>query len=290
LNRNLKEPGAIPMRVTALFRRAPQARIAPAIQNNDLGRTGSWLAFTAACIAACALIFSAGAQNVAHGYSLGLASSEFRALVLAAASAGASLLGPFCWLAVFRGRGFGPRAAALSLAIGCLAYAGVCSLGFVAGSQDLAISERTITADAYADRRALAAAARAELATLATIKAPSRAVLERRRELAAILVPKAPETQAKPVQADAQSAALAFYVRAAGWRVTDEAVRIWLALGMVLFLEQAAALGLTVTAALYPSTRRNAPEGTRTAEASQATPSIGQARDARQRAPGEAGR
>jgi hypothetical protein len=210
--------------------------------------------------------------------------------VLAAASAGASLLGPFCWLAVFRGRGFGPRAAALALATGCLAYAGVCSLGFIASSQDLAISERTITADAYADRRALAAAARAELATLAIIKTPSRAVLERRRELAAILVPKAPETQAKPVQADAQSAALAFYVRAAGWRVTDEAVRIWLALGMVLFLEQAAALGLTVTAALYPSTRRNAPEGTRTAEASQATPSIGQARDARQRAPGEAGR
>ena len=150
---------------------------------NDLPRAGSWLAFTVASIAACALIFSAGAQNVAHGYSLGLASSEFRALVLAAASAGASLLGPFCWLAVFRGRGFGPRAAALALATGCLAYAGVCSLGFIASSQDLAISERTITADAYADRRALAAAARAELATLAIIKTPSRAVLERRREL-----------------------------------------------------------------------------------------------------------
>jgi hypothetical protein len=46
---------------------------------NDLPRAGSWLAFTVASIAACALIFSAGAQNVAHGYSLGLASSEFRA-------------------------------------------------------------------------------------------------------------------------------------------------------------------------------------------------------------------
>ena len=154
---------------------------------------------------------------------------------------------------------FGTRAVALVLALGCLLYAGVCSLGFVAGSTDKAVSERVIAGDAYADRRALVKAARDELATL---KGRSRAVMERRRELATILAPKTPETRAKPVQQDAQAAALAFYIRAAGWPVTDEAVRIWLALGLVVFLEMAAALSLTVAVALRPArgeTRLEAP-------------------------------
>jgi hypothetical protein len=54
------------------------------------------------------------------------------------------------------------------------------------------------------------------------------------------------------VQADAQAASLAFYIRAAGWTVTDQAVGVWLNLGMVAFLEMAAALSLTVAAALRP--------------------------------------
>ena len=147
-------------------RAACKREIAHATISDDLPRTGSWTACILATIAACALIFSAGAQNVAHGYQLGLASSEFRALVLAAASAGASVLGPFCWVAVVRGRGFGTRAIALVLALGCLAYASVCSLGFVAGSRDAAISERVVAAEAHQDKRALAKAARDELATL----------------------------------------------------------------------------------------------------------------------------
>jgi hypothetical protein len=229
-------------------------RVTPQLENstcntiNDLGRTGSWTAFILASIAASALIISAGCQNVAHAYNLGLASSEFRALVLAAASAGASILGPFCWVALFRGRGFGPRTVALVLALGCLVYAGICSLGFIAGSRDQAISERSITADAYADQRAVATAARTELASL---KGQTRGVIERRRELVKLLTATAP-IGAKPVQADAQAAALGFYLRAAGWTVDDSAVGTWLNLAMVLFLELAAGLGATVAAALRP--------------------------------------
>src|SRR5262245_54080500 len=144
------------MRVSTLFARRAQVSATQTRDINAVGEVGSWFAFTAASIAALALVFSAACQNVAHGYGLGLATSEFRAIVLALASAGASVLGPCAWLAVFRGRGFGTRAVALVLALGCLAYAGVCSLGFVSGSQDLAVSERTATADAYADRRAVA--------------------------------------------------------------------------------------------------------------------------------------
>src|SRR5262245_35898176 len=146
------------MRWFHCFARTPQARIAPAIQNKDLGGRGAYVAFAFAGIAACTLIISAGAQNVAHAYGLGLASSEFRAVVLALASAGASVLGPFCWLAVFRGRGFGTRCAALLLAVGCLGYAAVCSLGFVAGSRDLANAAVSERLDPYQDKRAAAAA------------------------------------------------------------------------------------------------------------------------------------
>jgi hypothetical protein len=92
------------------------------------------------------------------------------------------------------------------------------------------------------------------LKALATIKVPSKAVMERRRELAKLLADSAvPSTGAKPVQADAQAASLAFYIRAAGWTVTDQAVSVWLSLAMVVFLEMAAALSLTVAAALRPS-------------------------------------
>jgi hypothetical protein len=232
-------------------------------------------------MAAAALIFSAGAQNVAHAYNLGIASSEFRALVLAAASAGASLLGPFAWVAVFRGRGFGPRAAALLLALGCLLYAAVCSLGFVSGARDIAVSERVAAADSYSERRALAAAARAELATL---KGQRPEIVERRAELTAILVKL---SDAKPgeraaARPDSQAAALAFYIRAAGWPVTDEAVGTWLNLGTVLFLELAAALSLTVAAALRPAPRQKPASASRTAENSQGAAGGQPARNGRQ--------
>jgi hypothetical protein len=241
------------MRLFGVRRNAPQVPATYPSDAKDLSRAGSWTACALATIAALALIFSAGAQNVAHGWNIGLASSEYRAWVLAAASAGASVLGPFCWLAVFRGRGFGPRMAALVLALGCLAYAAVCSLGFVAGSRDTAHAALTERADAYQDKRAVAAAARAELAALAT-KPATKAVLDRKRELTALLTKNADIGINGPAAAkqDSQAAALAFYARAAGYQISDEAVGTWLSLGTVLFLELAAALSLSAAAALRP--------------------------------------
>ena len=84
--------------------------------------------------------------------------------------------------------------------------------------------------------------------------------MERRRELAKLLAGTAvPSTGGKPVQADAQAASLAFYIRAAGWKADDAAVGTWLNLGMVLFLELAAGLGATVAAALRPVGGRRTP-------------------------------
>jgi hypothetical protein len=95
---------------------------------------------------------------------------------------------------------------------------------------------------------------------LSSVKSASRTVVERRRELAKLLAGSAvPSTGSKPVQADPQAAALGFYIRAAGWTVTDQAVGTWLNLGMVLFLEMAAALSLTVAAALRPEGPPTAP-------------------------------
>jgi len=241
---------------------APQHELRKQRPINALGRTGSWGAFILASMAAAALIFSAASQNVTHGWQLGAATSEFRGLVLAMASAGASVLGPFCWLARFRGRGFGTRCTALVLALGCLAYAATCSLGFVAGARDVDNSGRAIVADQYADRRAVAEAARSELATL---KGQTPAILKRRRELAALLVTPNSGTQVRPVQKDAQAAAVAFYITAAGWRVSADTVAPWLNFGMVMFLELAAALGIVVAAGLYPATREKRSEGGRTA-------------------------
>jgi hypothetical protein len=183
---------------------------------------------------------------------MGLATSEFRAVVLALASAGASILGPFCWVAVFRGRGFGPRTAALLLAVGCLLYAGACSLGFNAGVRQTATAAVLERSEAAADRRSVMLAARTELASLATAK-PSRAILERRRELAKLLATPAPETKPVAVQADPQAASLAFIMRAFGWPVSDQEVGQWLGLASVLFLELCAALSLTVAVSLRPT-------------------------------------
>jgi len=249
------------------FLRAKQQKLAPPtypMKPQELEPSGSWFAFTCAVIAAILLIFAACAMNATHAWQLGISDGPFRAGVLAGASIGAAILAPVAFLAVVRGRGFGPRCVALLLAIGCLAYTSASSLGFLAGSRDLGVSERSIAADAYADRRALADAARKELASL---KGQTKAVLDRRRELQTILAGSGKQTEARPVQKDAQAAALAFYMRAAGWQVTDTAVGTWLSLIMVLILEAAAALSLTVDAALRPTPRRKAVEAPQTATA-----------------------
>lgn len=212
------------MALLSAFVRARPARIAHAsnaLQSQHVEAGGSWLACILAYIASAALIFSAGAQNVSHAWQLGAAHSEFRAIVLAVASGGATLLAPLAFAAVgaaFRKRRIGGAVVAFGLGCGALAYAAVNSLGFVAGSGDSAVSEHQAAADTYSDRRALANAAREELATL---KGQRPDIVERRAQLTAILadLSTGKRTTARPAKTDSQAAALGFYIRAAGWHV-----------------------------------------------------------------------
>jgi hypothetical protein len=265
----LDEQGAHPMPLFGMFARRVQDQNCTRNDINGLEPTGSWAGFILAATAAVCLIISAGAQNVSYGWALGAAHSEFRAVILALASAGATLLAPLCFVVVgqsWRRRNFGAALVALILGLGALAYAAVCSLGTVAGSRDLAITAHLETKEAHEDRRALVKAARDELASL---KGQRSEIVERRSELTAIL---AKLSDAKPDQRpsarpDAQAAGVAFVLAAAGWKVDESSVGQWLNIGTVLFLELAAALSMTVAAALYPSTRRNPVEAPRTHEA-----------------------
>src|SRR5262249_18965769 len=72
----------------------------------------------------------------------------------------------------------GRALAALALGIGCALYTGVWSLGFTAGARSNLISEHTAAIEEHGDRRAVAEAARADLATLASVKTANRAVVE----------------------------------------------------------------------------------------------------------------
>jgi len=217
--------------------------------------TGSRTAAAIALTAAFLLITAAAAQNVAHSYEMGLHHSQFRAGVLAIASVGASLLGPFCFLAAGRALGrwrVGTAAVAFALGCGCLAYAGVCSLGFVSGARDLGTANRTVVSDARSDAAERFAAAKLELAGLATTK--GRAALERRRELTKIMADAAAEKRAAgpAPAADSQASAVAFVLSAVGWRTDAATVGPWLNLAMVLYLELAASLSLLVASALAP--------------------------------------
>jgi hypothetical protein len=215
-----------------------------------LDRTGSWLACILAIIAAFLLIFSACAMNASHAWAFGMVEGPFRAIVLACASIGAAILAPLGFLSVARGKGFGTRLSAFLLAIGCLAYTSASSLGFIATAKDANVSGRSAVIEAHQDRRALIADARKELAGL---KGQRQEVIERRAELTDLLAKLIASATAQPAKApDAQAAALAFYIRAAGWQVDDRAVSTWMSLAMVLILEAGAALSLTVAAALRP--------------------------------------
>jgi hypothetical protein len=223
---------------------------------NGLGRAGSYAACAAASIASILLIFAAASMNAGYAWQLGLAHSEFRAYVLAGASIGAAVLAPLSLLAAgyaVRQWRLGRAAVALALGIGCVFYTGVSSLGFTAGARATLVSEHVAEVEEHADRRAVAEAARAELASLASVRTANRAVVERRRELAALLVPTAPGKRAKPVEKDTQAAGVAFVLTALGWKVDVADVGQWLNVGMVAFLECAAALSLTVAAALRPT-------------------------------------
>jgi hypothetical protein len=215
------------------------------------------------------LIFSAGAQNVAHAWQLGAAHSEFRAIVLAVAAGGATLLAALGFAAAgvaFRKWRFGRALTALGLGLGALLYSGANSLGFVHGSRDLAISERSAVAGAGADRRAIFQAALAEYGTL---KGQTIAVLKRRRELQGVMRENATRADGRAVGAvDPQAQAIGYYLRAAGYSVDDASVGVWLSAAVVAFLETGAALSLTVAHALTPT--RGSPPARATAPAAPA--------------------
>ena len=246
------------------FRLPRQASTTNANPQNDLALSGSWTACVLASIAASLLIFSAGAQNVSYGWALGAVHSEFRAVVLALASLGATLLAPVCFAAVVtcvRKRSFGTSIVALILGALALLYAATCSLGFVAGSGDAARSEIKVAAESSADKRALAKAARDELVTLKGTRAD---IVERRSELTALLVElskaKADHGSSASANPDSQARGVAFVLSAFGWRVGTADVGQWLNILTVMFLELAASLSLMIAAALYPSTRGKAAE------------------------------
>lgn len=230
--------------------RQSKADTTPPSNINDLPRAGSQIGRAVALTAAILLIVAAGSQNVAHGYELGLNHSLFRALVLAGASAGATLLGPFCFLAAVRSvaeRRFGTAFVAVALGIGCLVYAATCSLGFVSSGRDLGAAR----ADATTEARTLAKknfdAADAEIAKLGTGKRAT----ERRKELEARKDAAAATLGSREARkADSQAAAVAFVLSAAGWRVDVADVGQWLNVGMVGFLEAAAAFSLMVASGL----------------------------------------
>ena len=244
--------------VLAVFRKRRQDEFHHQHDIKDLQPAGSYVGAVLATIAASALIISAGCQNISFAWSLGMASSEFKAVVLAIASAGATLLAPLAFASItsaFRKRRYGAAIVALALGTGALTYSAVSSLGFVHGSRDSGITERVAAADAYADKKALAKAAREELAGL---KGQKPEIVERRSELTALLADLSKtlpdgKALARPETRDPQASAVGFYMRAAGWTVDDADVGLWLSFGMVMFMEAAAALSLIVAGALTPS-------------------------------------
>ena len=251
------------MALAGLFARRAQAPTTYTSDASGLGRTGSMSACALATIAALGLIICAASQNVTYGWQVGSARSETAGYILAGGALAAAVMAPVCWAVAIVGRGTLIRLAALFLGCWCLAYGVTASLGFVSTSRHAAISGHQADVDAYADRRAVAAAARTELATLAAVKTPSRAVIERRRELTKILAaPIAATAPAKAViEADPRSPAIAGYLQALGWAATTDKVSLWLNAFMVTFFEVASALALSVAAALYPSTRQTHLEG-----------------------------
>jgi hypothetical protein len=215
-------------------------------------------AYALATIAACVLVFCAASFNAGHAYELASHHSQWRGIVLATASVAAAVLAPLALMAAKHGRGFGTRILALVLALGCVLYTSVSTLGFTATARDIAVVGHQAESDTYRDKRALAEAVRGELFTLKGTRAD---IVERRAELTAILVElsKAKPGNRPSAQRDSQAAGVAFVLRAAGWQVAESDVGQWLNIGMTLALELFAALSLTVATALRPMRPASAP-------------------------------
>jgi hypothetical protein len=225
----------------------PLARNAIVARASNTNQHNGLLFRIAAYLAAVALIACGASQNVAHGWALGSARSEFSGYILAGGALAAAVMSPVCLSVAFTGRGFLVRLAALFLGAWCLAYGLSASLGFIATAKDGAISERLAVADAGSDRKARFDLAKRELGTL---KGQSAAVLTRRRELERIMAETSTTATSKTVgTVDPQAAALAGYMTALGWTAAPDMVSLWTTAFATAFYEIAGAFALTVARA-----------------------------------------
>lgn len=214
------------------------------------------------CIGYCGAVLFIGAsaaQNIGHGYSLGLARSETAALIFAAGSLAGAIMGPVSFLAAwnaFRNWRIGGGAVALVLGCCCVIYASLSSLGFIGTAHDTSAAVRGAEADAYAVARDKAKAANAELKTLAEQPRADRKTEAKRAERRTKLEKDRADAErvlaagASATMADPTAAAIASYAGALGWKVESEELNPFLTLLAVLFFEVGSACSLIVVAAL----------------------------------------
>lgn len=199
------------------------------------------------------------AQNISHGYSLGLARSEAAALIFAAGSLAGACMGPCSFLAAwnaFRNWRIGSGVVATLLGCCCVIYATTSSLGFIGTAKDSATAERASDRDAYQLAKASAEAAAIELKTLAAAPRADRRTeakrAERRTELAATVrdAQRVMSERGGVSAADPVAEVLSSYIRAAGGEIEPAKLSPWLTLLAVVFMEIGAATSLIVVAAL----------------------------------------
>ena len=101
--------------------------------------------------AAFLLISASAAQGAIFGWELGAARSPVHGLIFASASCGGAILAPLSWLACveyLKARHWVRSALSVVLAVACLVYAFMVTLGFVATSRVALVSERSKDYDA----------------------------------------------------------------------------------------------------------------------------------------------
>lgn len=219
------------------------------------GCISRWLGYLGAGL----FIGVSAAQNVSHGYSLGLARSEAAGLIFAAGSLAGAIMGPVSFLAAwdaFRNWRIGAGIVGLMLGSCCVIYATTSSLGFVGTARDTSTAARAAGVDAYVIAKASAQAATAELKRLAELPRSDKRTEAKRAERRSEL-----ETQVGTAQAtmrdrgeigaaDPVADAIASYASALGWHLEADKLGPWLTLLTVVFFEVGAAASLIVVSAL----------------------------------------
>lgn len=225
-----------------------------------------------AYLGAALFIGVSAAQNISHGYSIGLARSELAGMIFAAGSLAGALMGPISFLAswnAFRNWRIGSGLVALLLGCVCVIYAIISSLGFVGTSKDTATATRAADADAYKIAKVSAEAAATELKTLAGLARGDRKTEAKRAERRTALEGKVAEAQkvmaakAGTGAADPTAEAIASYASGLSWEIEADNLSPWLTLLAVVFFEIGAAASLIVVVAL---------PGAETAQLEQAAP------------------